>query len=306
MSEENSVVSEVQEVAAPVESDSLGEAALNSVNSTENLASKNEVKKAEANLRRKLMLKVDGEEIEEEIDLADEEGLKRHLQMSKVAQKRMQQYSTLEKQAKEFIDLLKKDPRRILSDPSIGIDLKQFATQIIEEEIAQSKKSPEQVEKEKMEAELRSLKEEREREREELKSKELERLQNQEAEKYDTQISKALEVENLPKSPYVVKKIADYLLVGLEAGLNLEPSDVIALVKEEIHNDIKEMFGAMPDELIEQMVGSDKINSIRKKKVAVAKENQKPAQVAKTTSESPSGKETKDGKKMTLREFFGA
>ena len=54
-----------------------------------------EISAKEANqLKKKLKLKVDGQEIEEEVDFNDEEGLKKHLQKSKAFDKRLKEFST--------------------------------------------------------------------------------------------------------------------------------------------------------------------------------------------------------------------
>jgi hypothetical protein len=295
------VSQQLENEASPAET-----SAVNAVDSTDNLNAKEAVKQAEKSFKKKLKIKVDGEESEEEVDWDDEESLKRHIQFSKVAQKRMAETSKLQREVQEFLELLKTDPKRILSDPSIGIDLKQFAAGIIEEEIANSKKTPEQLKAEQLENELRTLKEEREREHEERKTKELSRLEKAEAERYDMLITKALDKGDLPKSPYVVKKIADYLYLGLQEGLDISPDDVIPLVKEEMENDVKQMFAVMPDEIIEQLVGTDVINRIRKKKVEAAKKAAPSVTAPKKDSmESPAGKQVAAGTKKTIKEFFG-
>lgn len=273
-------------------------------------ASSKEVKKEEqkkAN-KKKFKLKVDGKESEEEVDLDDEEYLTRQLQLAKAAQKRIKEHSDLQKEVAMFIDQLKKDPRKVLSDPNIGIDIKQLAAQIIEEDIANSQKSPEQLEKEKLEARLRELEDERKREKEEYERKEIERLQQQEYERYDLLITQALEKSDLPKSPYVVKKIADYMLLGLQNNLDVTPEDILPMVREEMVSDLKEMFAVMPDEVVEAIVGKDVINRIRKKSVAKAKEKGiPPTPVSKAIPDTGAKKnESKEsGKKMTLKEFFG-
>jgi hypothetical protein len=261
---------------------------------------------------RKLKLKVDGREIEEELpfDFDDNpeavEYLTRQLQMSKAAQKRMAERAQLEKEVTEFIDQLRKNPKKVLADPSIGIDIKQLATQIIEEEIENAQKSPEQLEKERLEFELKSLQEEREKERESMRQQEFERLQEIEYERYDTLMSKALESSDLPKSPYVVKKMADYMLLGLNQGIDVSPEDVLPLVREEIQNDIREMFQVMPDEVIEKIVGKEVFNRVRKKNVAKAKAA--PAPIKSSIKDSGSQKSQLDssaGQKKTFKDFFG-
>lgn len=99
------------------------------------------------------------------------------------------------------------------------------------------------------------------------------------------------------------------MYLGLQEGLDIGPEDVLPLVKEEIQNDIKEMFSVSPDQLIEQLVGNDTINRIRKKRVAQAKQNP-PTPVSKAikdtgTSDKPAEKEIDETKKQTFKAFFG-
>jgi hypothetical protein len=266
--------------------------------------------KKEAARIRKLKLKVDGQELEEELPFEIDDNpeaveyMTRQLQMSKAAQKRMGEHAQLQKEVKYFLEELRKNPKKILADPSIGIDVKQLAAQIIEEEIANSQKSPEQLEKERLETELKTLQEEREREREETRQKEFARLQEIEYERYDTLMSKALETSDLPKSPYVVKKMADYMLLGLNEGIDVSPEDVLPLVREEIQNDLREMFAVMPDEVIEKIVGKDVFNRVRKKNVAKAKAPTPVKSAIKDTGASKSAATT-SAEKKSFRDFFG-
>lgn len=269
-------------------------------------AAANAIKAAEKKLRT-LKLKIDGEEEDLEFDPEDNDFLIKQFQMAKVGQKRMQEKSLLEKDVHEFFRQLKENPRAVLTDPSIGLDLKQLAAQIIEEEIENAKKSPEQLEKEQLQAELKAIKEEREREKEESKSRELKAREQQAAESYDIQFTKALEAGGLPKTPYVVKKMADYMYIGVQEGLDVTADDVLPLVKAEMEQDIKEMFATMPDELVEQMIGSKRLSDLRKKRVAAAKNpTAPPAPVNKSIPDTGGKKsEGKPKQKVNFKQFFG-
>lgn len=271
--------------------------------------SKKEAKK----MIKQLKIKVDGKEYDEELpfEIPDDEEAKKYmtkqLQMSKMGQKRAQEKAQLENELVEFFNELKKNPKKALSNPNFGVDLKNLAKEIIEEEIANSNKTPEQIESEKIKAELEELKAQREREKEELRQRELARLQEQEYERYDMLMSKAIETSNLPKSPYVVKKMADYMLMGLQQGLNLTPDDVVDLVKEEIQGDIKDMFATMPEDVVEAFIGKDIINKVRKKSIAKAKGAPVPVKTAvKEVSKASKNESTKEDSKMTYKDFFKA
>lgn len=229
---------------------------------------------------RKLKLKVDGKEFDEdlpfEIDDKPEivEYLRKELQLARMGQKRASEASDYKKQLDsvgKFLQEAKENPlkmRELMKE--LGADEKALAAAIIEEEIERSKKSPEQLEKEKIESELRSLKEEREKEKKEFETREFDRLQQQEAERYDTMISSSLEKSDLPKSPYVVKKVAEYMLLGLQNGIDVSADDIIPLVREEVQNDIRQMFSVMPEEVIESVIGKDTLKRLRKRNIAKA------------------------------------
>jgi len=261
---------------------------------------------------KRVKLKVDQKEFEEELPFEipdDPESLDyitRNLQLAKMGQSRAQQYSQLEKEVKAFIEELKKDPVKILSSPEFGVDVKKLAAKVIEDEIAASQKSPEQLEKEKIESELKALKEEREKEKKVNEERDFERATEKAYEEYDKMITDALGKSDLPTTPYTIKKIADYMLLGLQEGYSIVPEDVIPLVKEEMHKDLKDMFNVMPDDVIEQLVGKDVLSRIRKRNVAKAKEA--PPQPANKTVQDvgkASEKKVDDASKKSFREFFG-
>lgn len=268
-------------------------------------ASKSEKKAAEKQLK-KIKFQVDGQEYEEEYDPNDENYIREQLQMAKVSRKRMQEKASIEKDVIRFIEDLRNNPKKALSDPALGMDLKKFAQSIIEEEIENSKKSPEQLEKEKLQAELQAIREEREREKTENQQKEFERIKEQEYERYDLLMSQALEKTDLPKSPYIVKKMADYMLLGLQMGKEVTPEDVIPLVREEMQDDLKQMFAVMPDDVVEKLIGQEKLNSIRKKNIAKAKQANNPAVKAGNkvtdTGKKPETKEV--NKTVNFKDFF--
>lgn len=266
---------------------------------------------APVSTKRKLNLKVDGEEISEEFDPMDDEYMTRQLQLAKMAQKRAATAGDLQKrldQIGSYLEQAKSDPKKFRAlAKELGIDEKQLAATIIEEEIANSQKTPEQLAKESLENELRELREEREREQSEWKKREFERLQNQEMERYDIAMSNAIEKSDLPKSPYVVKKMADYMLMGLAKGIDIQPNDVLPLVREEIQEDLRQMFAVLPEETVEKLIGKDVLGKLRKKNVAKAKASGAP-QPLKSSIPDAGGKKIDSDKpktKQTMKQFFG-
>lgn len=327
-------MSDNQSNAAPVVNSEqsegqVAESAENSEISEENQAEAVEAKEAEIDadpnlskkekqeakkMLKKLKIKFNGREYDEELpfEIPDDDNSRKYmterLQMAKLAQYRSQEKATLEKQVESFVEMLRKDPKKALAHPSIGVDIKKLAAEIIEEELENQNKTPEQLEAEAAKRELKELKEEREREKKEREEREKERLTEQELARIDLETTKALETAQLPKSPYVVRKVAEYMIAGLNKGYNLSPSDVIPIVKEEMHTDLKEMFAVMPEEVVEAIVGQETLDKLRKKRLAKAKSKQPPVPVKSAlvdTGKSSAKEDKKEEPKKTLKEFFG-
>lgn len=310
---ENQHQTELGEASVESESEEVGELS-ESEEAAMDAAGLDEEQKEEVRKIKKLTLKVNGKEYEEELPFEIDDNpeiveyMKRQLQMAKFGQTKAQDYSKLENDIGAFFEALKTDPKKVLSDPSIGLDLKELAKMVIEDEIEQASKSPELIEKEKLEARLRELEQEREEERERYRQEELERATKQEVDRYDMLMDQALTNAGLPKSPYIVKKMADYMISGISKGMDVQPSDVVDIVKEEMNNDIKEMFSAMPAEVLSELIGNESYNKVRKHRVSKARkktpkslESQKIADVGKTAKKAPS----EPKKKKTIKELFG-
>ena len=290
-------------------------AAVNQAAQVLNNPNASQAQKAQAVKQLKsLKIKVDGQEYDEQLpfNMPDtpeaRDWMTKNLQMSKVAQKRMGEKAQLENEVRDFLTQLKNDPKKLLSNSTYGVDLKKLAAQMIEQEIANAAKSPEQLAKEALEQELNELKEARKRDKAENESRESQRATEIAYEHYDTQMTQTLEKSDLPKSPYVIKKMADYMLMGLKEGLDVTPEDVLPLVREEILEDIRQMAQAMPLETIEKLFGGDILTKIRKKNVSRAKSQPQTAGARLPdvgATKSTPGTKVDPLKKKTIKEMFG-
>lgn len=269
--------------------------------------------KAEAKkMIKSLKFKLDGKEMEEELpfeipdDEASREYMTRELQMSKVGQKRTQEYSQLEKEVRSFVETLRKDPIRALRDPAIGVDVKQLAAKVIEQEIADSQKSPEQLRAEQAEAKLKEFEEERKKEKEDSDKREFDRIQQAEYDRYDLEMTQALEKSDIPRdNPYYIKKMADYIMIGLQNGLDVRPQDVLPVVRQEFEEDVRKALSYMTPEAIEKIIGKDVFNSIRKRNISKVKQAPPTGRnVAKDVGKTSEKKE-EEAPKQNFKQFFG-
>lgn len=266
-------------------------------------AAKEEVKEEKKSNKKKYKIKVDKNEEEVEFDSDNEEEVKKHLQMSRAASKRMSEAAEVRKAAIDFIDELKKNPRKVLSDPNIGVDLKKFAEEIINDHIKELEKSPEQREKEALTAELEKLRKESKEKEESAKKSEFERLQLQQEHELSSQIEAALDVGGLPKHPRTVKAMAEMMMIALQNDIDLSPQDIAPIIKNNTMGEFKEIIQALSDDQLEDFLGKEILGRLQKKRVAKAR----PAQTVNNVQATSTTKEVKkdDGlKKQTIRDFL--
>lgn len=252
---------------------------------------------------RKWRLKVGGKEIE----ISDEQELIKRAQMGYSAEQKWKEAAELKKQMEGFIKTLQENPSYALQQ--MGFDVDELARQHLEARIQEMQKSPEQLEKERLQKELEEIRREREKEKEEARSRELTQLQEKYAIEVETQISDALDtMKSLPKSPYTVKRIADAMILAFQNGkYDVTANDVLPIVERQIKEELQEMFGVMPEELIEAVVGKDNFNRVRKKRVGQAKKPQMKPKVQPTgQTEINKSNETqsKPKEKISSKDFF--
>ena len=150
---------------------------------------------------------------------------------------------------------------------------------------------------------------EQEKQKEEFRSKEMTRLQEQEFQRYDMLMGQALDGSDLPKSPYVVKKMADYMIMAIDNGYDVQPADILPIVREEILGDIQSMFSVMPAEVISKVIGKETYDKVRKHKLSKTRKSKSTAATKKKATDvgvaAPKAA-TSDGKeKMDFKDFFG-
>lgn len=224
-------------------------------------------------LSKKLKLKIDGAEVEEELPFEIDENnkeqveyLKRNLQMSKVANKRMSESAATRKQAEQFIEMLQNDPMRVLSNPKLMGEEKfqKIAEEFLAKKIQAQMMTPEERQRAEMEERLRKYEEQEKTNKEKAEQEQMQALQAHYQESYTKTITQALESSNLPKNPYTVKRMAQLLQQNIKHGLDLEPSHLAQLVREDYQKELASLINASNPEQIIAMFGEDTVNKLRK------------------------------------------
>jgi hypothetical protein len=270
-------------------------------------AKKGDITKSQAQaLKKKLMLKVDGQEIEEEIDFNDDESLKKHFQKSKAFDKRVQEFQSYKSQVDQLLEMLDKDPEALLE--KMGKNLDELAEKRLTRKVEEMKKSPEQLEREKMELELKELRDAKKKADEDRKNSELERMRNEAAQEIETDILSSLESSKsmLPKkNPLVMQRISSTMLLAMQNGYpNVTAKDVIPLVEKQFKQELNDFFNVLPEETLELLVGKNNFDRVRKNKVSQQKAKTQTAKqlVRETGIKTEEEEDRKPTRKM--RDFF--
>lgn len=270
-------------------------------------ASAEEVAEAKHELAKRLSLKINGEE--REFDLGsdtDIERLREMAQKGEGADQKFQEAAKIRKQMESFVELMQKDPIKALQQ--LGHDPDAIAEMHMQQRIEEMKKSPEQLEREKLQKELEAIRQEKEALENEKFEAEQQRIQNEYARQLDDEITSGLESSELPKSPYVVKRIAELLMMGLEQNSEITVQDVLPLAERQIKGEIQQMFGAMPEDVIEKILGDDVSNKLRKRRLSKMKKAPESASTIKATGtaeiNAAKANEKKEATARKAKDFF--
>ncbi len=266
-----------------------------------------DLSKAEAKkMLKELTIKFNDKDIVEKLpfEIPDEpeaiEYMRQKLQMGKLATSKSQETSQLKKDVESFFKALQGDTKQVLRE--MGLDPKKLSEQWIEEELKEMEKSPEQKEKEQLQKELQEMKDKFKTEEEAKKAADISRMQEKFAMDLDRDITDSLTNSKLPKSPYVVKRIAEGLLLAHKKGFNKATAkDIVPLIEKDILGEIQSMLGAAPEDAMEAILGKQNIEKLRKRRVSKA--------VGSASGIKPTGNEVRAAnepakKTLTIKDYF--
>ncbi len=256
--------------------------------------------------KKQYKLKIDNQEENFEFDPSNDEEVKKHLQLSKVAQKRMQEKAEMQKGVNELLDTLRTNPLKVIMDPRLNIseaERHKLAESLMNEQIQEMAKTPEQKAIEKDRKELERLQKELKEERDSREQAETARMQEQAAIQYDTEISSAIESSGMPKNARTVRYFAEALKFCVQNDLNLSAKDLVPYVKKQALSEFREVMTGLSDDDFENWLGKDGISRLRKRNLAKAKAPTNPSDIKSTGNETVA-KSGKDEKKINYKDFF--
>lgn len=270
-------------------------------------AEKKEAKKMLKELEIKYNGKTEKIQLPFEIPEEHAEYMRRQAQMAKMGQTKAQEAAAWERDTMAFIQELKTNPRKVLSNPNLGVDLKKIAAEILEEELANAQKTPEELEREEYKRKLKEYEE-----KEEAREKEIETLKKQKIveeayAQYDVSMSKAMETYDIPRTPVALYEMAH--LMSLEIKRGYEPDiDAIAQIVQEKHSahtnaELEKLKKKSPAEL-RKLLGDDIFEKDRQERVAKVKKTPVSPKVAAQDVAKVEKKEEKPAQKVLYKDFF--
>lgn len=255
---------------------------------------------------KKYKIVTDG--IEEEVT---EKELIAMAQKGKSSDKRFQEASQIKKEAKQLLEMVKNPEQleELLADPAIWGDQRkvvEFAQKVLAKQLENEQKSPELLRAEKAEKELQAHRDQQKKEQEEREKADYENFVNTQAAQMETQIVEAIESSGMPKSPFVLKRVAQVLQSALQQDKQISPKQAMSIARREMEKDLKEFFEVAPDEVMESLINAEKIRALRNRQLSKIKAAQKAAPDAPSKAKDVAeGSSTpKKTEKVSMRDFL--
>ena len=260
-------------------------------------ASEEEVK----SMIKSFELKVNGKTFTKELDLADEEAVKRELQKAHAGQLSMQKVRELEKSYEQALGELKSNPAKFLGE--MGMDFDELSYDHLKALNEEQKKSPEEQERDQFQRELEEARAEAKKLREEKDSAEYEKIYADQQKALNDEIGDALSSHSdLPPSQKTFQRIAETMLWAMENGFDdVKVEDVIPTVKQEIEKEMQETFNEMPLEFYEKFIGKQNMEKLRQDRISKAKSGSEASKVKETTIKKSKPKKID---KMRSKDYF--
>lgn len=180
-----------------------------------------------------------------------------------VAALKMTEANQKHQQATQFLQMLKTNPVQVLTDPSLGVDFRAIAEEYLAEQIQYEGMSEEQRDLVDTKAKLKDFERMQAEAKSTQEAKELAALQTQ----VTNDINSAIESTNLPNNEFIFQRVAYYMNAMLDQNPGMQqvnPVDVIDLVREDYQKEIQTLFGGSDAETLISLLGEDAIGKVRK------------------------------------------
>lgn len=256
---------------------------------------------AKAKALKKYKLQIDGEEQEAEIDLNDDEAVRKELQLSRAAKKRMAEAKDDKKKAYEIIKAFEADPQTMLK--RLGPKGREIAEQYLLEQINDEMLSPEQKRLRDLEAENKGYKDKEEKIKSDQEAKAQADKEYKYAQAFQATIIEALDKSGMPKTANHIKALARLMSKNLELGLDLTPQELADEWAQERTQDYSSDFKEMSAEQFIKLYGADMAKKLQKHAIKELQEKQSQIFQSGPAKVSGGGGESKQARPMSMDEW---
>lgn len=250
---------------------------------------------------KKLKLKVDGEEFEEDYDLSNEQQLIKDLQLARAAKKRMLEANNVKKDAYQIIEQYKNDPEGLIE--ALGERGFEAAEKILLKKLQAQAMTPEQRELMEYKRKVEEYEKKEKFIKEQQEQEKLMEMERQQAESYQKTIIDALNKTGLPKNEYLVKRAAALLKQNLKLGLDLDATDLAAEIKKEVTGMLQAVTKDADAEQALGILGDDLALKIRKRDIEKLKEKRGMGTKTPSQTSMPRPSSQKEKKFLTPEEW---
>ena len=267
-------------------------------------------KKQEAEVKKALRsyeLKVNGKSKKIDIDLDNDDEVRKYLQKAMASDEKFQEASTYKKQAEQLVEQLQKDPLSILRNPALGLDIRKLAEQVLLQDLEDQQKSPEQKELEEARRKLKDYEEMKSKSEETRKRVQLEEATKRNYEEVENSMIQALEKADIPAEPFFVRRIADIWAAAVENGWETATlEDIMPYASEKLMGDFKAIIGKHKDpKKLEKLLGKDVLDDYRKSQVSKVKKTPMTAQQASQSTAKVEPKTDNKPKRIRIDDIGG-
>lgn len=253
-------------------------------------------------MKEKFKYTIDGEDVEEEVDLSNKEELRKRMQLAHAAKKRMAEAVAEKRKALEivksfenddsFAELIRKHPKG-----------REIAEKILLAKIQDEMQSPEEKAARAEKAELEQLRRERKEREDKDKKSAQEKLEAKYAESYQKTIIDALNKTSLPKTPEMVKRMASIMNKNLQLGLDLTAEELAQELKTEVNAIMKSIVGDADGDHLISLFGDDVAKKIRMSDIKKLQEKQNQVFQGGQKSQAQPSQSKDDSRAMSMEEW---
>lgn len=210
-------------------------------------------------------LKVNDQEVE-----LSEEDFERYASMGFSAHDRWNHAAKIREQNQLFLKTLKENPRVILGNPRLGIDVKKLAHEILMEDIENEMLSPAEREARDLKNRLKTFED---RDAAQKQKDDDERIAEEDRQYQQTQdkaIRDTLGSSKLPLTMFTYNSCVQYMGAAMKAGIvNVTPQDVMRFVERDYRQSLDKLY-QLPDDQMLDFIGQANIDRLQKAVLARA------------------------------------